>query len=532
MAQSRTKKLILIIVSALVLLTVLLFTIRHKIYSEIEERVLSGISEALFTDAELQFDSFQLGLFPPSISIQGLELISHQDYENYRIEKAGDLLRAMRIEEVKIAKFDAWEILRNYDLKLGSVEIRSPKIDFVPPPGEIGDHAGDNDSATDAPSLKITDVRIADADIGLYSSFSPSVDAVASLNNVELVAEQFTYDGSQVQLGDIFSSLTLSAGSLEAQLNDYYKMELNNIGYSSREKSFSIQSSRFIPLYTTQIKSQMLGHQTDHFDGTSGTITLHDFDPDRWITDRMIEASHISVEGSRLIISRDKNFEDKPRTERPLPAVLFYQLPFGVTADSLTWSNGMLTYKEWRTGQVKAGEILFDEIDLKAYNFQNIDNTELIRIDAATKLMGESELNVQFRFSLQDDGRHDVEGRLSAMDLKKLNTALEPMAFARINSGSLSELTFNLVFDDQKAEGEMTILYDDLEMRLLDEETLEESRRLRVASFFANLVRIESSNSKDDPRVAVMELQRDPERSMFTFWWYTLRQGIEESVGM
>lgn len=532
MSDSRKKKLLVIIASVITVVVMLFFIARQIIYSEIEQRVLTGISEAMFTDADLEFERFQVGLFPPSITISGLELVSHQDHENYIIAKPGDLLRNLRVEEVRIAKFDAWKIIWDYDLKLGEVYITSPKIGFVPPPGEIPDQPDRNGNDREPPSLSVKDVRVTDAEIGLYTWFNPDSDAVASLKDFELRAEEFAYDGSQFLLNQFFSSLYLSAGSLEAELNEYYRMELNNLAYSSEEKSFTIRSSRFIPKYTAQLKSQAIGHQTDHFDGTSGPITFQDFDPDSWITDRRVKAGHISVEGSRLYISRDKNYDEKPRTERPLPAVIFYELPIGVVADSLTWNDGIITYREWRTGQVKAGEVLFDQINIKAHNFQNIDNTELIRIDASSMLMGKSELNVKFIFTLQSDGHHEVEGRLSAMNLKYLNDALERMAFSSIKSGNLSELTFNAIFDDEKAVGEMTIIYDDLEMRMLDEETLEESRRLRVASFFANLVMIESSNSTDDPRIAKMELERDRERSMFTYWWHTLREGIKESVGM
>ncbi len=77
----------------------------------------------------------------------------------------------------------------------------------------------------------------------------------------------------------------------------------------------------------------------------------------------------------------------------------------------------------------------------------------------------------------------------------------------------------------------MIVIYEDLDIKKLDSETLEETTRSRIVSFVANLAVVRSSNPEDDPRVGEIDFERETDRSTFSYWWKTLRSGLKSSAG-
>ena len=82
------------------------------------------------------------------------------------------------------------------------------------------------------------------------------------------------------------------------------------------------------------------------------------------------------------------------------------------------------------------------------------------------------------------------------MDLTRLDAFLDIAEHTRIKSGSAQEATFEIDVTDGQARGRVRAIYRDLEIALLDKQNGNEKGVAdRVASFFANVVKIRKANT-------------------------------------
>ena len=140
-------------------------------------------------------------------------------------------------------------------------------------------------------------------------------------------------------------------------------------------------------------------------------------------------------------------------------------------------------------------------------------------------------------FDLTDKvASYSYKGRLGVMDLRDINPATVPLALAKITSGRLKELTFDVKGNSKVAHGRIQLLYNDLRVKLLKADTATETlKRKTIVSLFANLFIIKDNNPDkpgDTPRSANVVYKRPID---FPFWktvWKTLLAGIKTNVGM
>nr|WP_280842379.1 DUF748 domain-containing protein [Rhodohalobacter sp. SW132] len=384
-----------------------------------------------------------------------------------------------------------------------------------------------NDDADE--DLKIRSITIENTNINIYrggeSEAHTTVDSLnLQLSSLDLSAETH-------QLNQLIGSAEISARKIVHRLSDgHYRVEAENPHFDLNPGNFTVNSFAVIPEYSPHELPERLGHETDHFDIRADNIQLRGFRAAEWLDSNELIADVLDVENLILDISRDKNFPDKPRTVDPLLNVQFADFPFAVSLDSINWKGGMILYREMEEGQDSFGEIRFEDVDIEFAGIQNRNPEQTIQASARSEFLGISTLTVDFEFFLANNGRQNIRGKLEQIDLKELNPVLEPLAFVRIDDGQLSSLEFEFTADDEKSTGEIEAIYQDLSIKILDEETLEESTSDNIMSFVANLVAIRSSNDGDEPRIGEIDFDREEDRSMFNYWWKSLRDGIKSTV--
>lgn len=497
----------------------------------VEDRFVTAINEPLGPDREWVYEDIDIKFFPPGINIRGLEISNLVPFEDQRLNSEADAIRYFRAEEIEVKSVGIGSLIRSSELNIGSVFVDSPEIGVLFRPNADIDFQ--NGEEQDLDKITVSEIEIINGNVDVYA-YRADENSSANIKGMDLFVQDFVHRESNRLIREWAPYFSAQLQSLSVQIADEaYRAELGATEYNSRDKTLKIGAGKLRPLLTPQELAEKVGEEIDHFDIEYGSMEIHGLDGDRWIESRLLHADYANIDGLELRISRDKNFPDKVRTEDPLPAVKLKELPYSVALDSLRWTNGLISYREWEEEQDEYGEVTFNEIDLIVWDIQNRDENESITVTAQTKLMDEGDLEVNFSFIMDDSGTHEVSGQLSSMDLTELNKVFSPLAFMEVQDGGvLDYMTFDFRADDERATGNMTMIYDGLTVRMLEEETLEETTSTRIVSFVANLTTLKSENEEDDPRIGEIDLERDSERSMFTYWWHTMREGLKESVGM
>jgi hypothetical protein len=95
-------------------------------------------------------------------------------------------------------------------------------------------------------------------------------------------------------------------------------------------------------------------------------------------------------------------------------------------------------------------------------------------------------------------------------------------------------VTFKIDVTSGQARGHVRGIYRDLVIAVLDKQTgSEKGFDNRVASFFANLLKIRSSNAPNNPvsmKEGKVNYARRPEDTFLRFAWVALRSGVVDII--
>ena len=120
------------------------------------------------------------------------------------------------------------------------------------------------------------------------------------------------------------------------------------------------------------------------------------------------------------------------------------------------------------------------------------------------------------------------------MDLTRLDAFLDIAEHTRIKSGSAQEAAFEIDVTAGQARGRVRAIYRDLEIALLDKQTgNEKGVANRVASFFANVLKIRNANTPEGSgsrKEGKVNYTRRPDDEFLQFVWFALRTGVLDII--
>ncbi|MCC5912807.1 MAG: hypothetical protein JJU46_00410 [Balneolaceae bacterium] len=514
------------IVVAATLLIALILTVWFlvsRIELAAERNLLEIVNSELEPGSELVFGEFSLGLFPPRITLNDVNLIHKEPFEDQTPEKPLDAIRYFEVEHAELKGISLIRLLRGREWNLGSLNIEGLLLDVVP---TTTDRVTDSSPLENPFPVIVSEANLQDSRFRIFPDRS-SDSPVFTAQEITLGLKNLKIDDPDAPIYDYFDEFLLEIGEMR-QLTDngFYELTARDLKIDSSEKYASLQEFRSNPLLSAYEITTTLEHEEDRFDITGGPFLFKAFDVMRWLESEDIVAGSVDLQNLSIVIIRDKTYPNAPRSYRQLPHSQFAELPFSVQVDSIKWSDGYISYSEQYKEEDRKGTIEFANVNLTMLNLQNRDEDEPIRVDANTRFMDATEMKAAFSFYPGEMATHHIEAEFSEMELDKINNPLENMGGASIREGYLKSLVLDFTLDEDKATGELVMIYHDLEIRIIDEETMEERTRDRLVSFFTNTFAVRSDNTDDDPRKANVEFERDKERSIFNYWWNSIKEGL------
>lgn len=492
--------------------------VEPTVLEKMEDKAVQAVAPAI----ELDIGEIEIGYLSSSVSIQNIEAVM-SDSSGTEIQTYSS-----KIKEIQASGIGLMKLLFQGDISINRVNITGADLHFLP---ELANQLAQNDESSNGERSVIVDhVSINNTSVRLYRSGESEADTI--IDDLDLMAINLNLSPGNRPLEKMIEHLNLSVVSISHKTdNGFYELRTDSLSFDLGSGDLTIESAEVQPLLSPAEMPENLGHQTDHFDISSGTISISNFDAGRWFDDRQISISAVRLADLDLRISHDKNFPEKPKEEKPLLNRQFSLLDIETTVDTLIWDGGSIAYREKEEGQDLYGEVLFDSPQIQFLGIQNTDPQKNIVASAKTSFMGEADLNVDFEFTLNESSTQYISGTLDSIGLEIINPVIEPLAFVRLKEdGELTSLEFEMKLDDQMATGELIAIYEDLSIQTLNQETLEKSTGENVLSFFANLIAIRSSNGGEDPRVGEIEFEREKEKSMFSYWWKSLRSGLKSTA--
>lgn len=307
----------------------------------------------------------------------------------------------------------------------------------------------------------------------------------------------------------------------------------------------------------TESKSMAFGHlglfnkvpkyeYTSKFDDRQSYLKIEDaklklqgVNFEQYLRKGIVEVDTVYADNLQLELFVDKR---KPENLNKRPQMLhhvFQNLQQVIHIDHMVLENSHILIEERPDNlSPRSASLFFSDVGASISNISNYQerrmDSQILNVDLTAKLMGQGPLQTNIKYDLDDaSGNFWLKGTLGNLDLRLLNTMLEPEAKASLKSGVVNRLDFNIAGNDIEGTGELIIRYDNLELELLNKNFEKDQNIFRkIGSFLANKIIIKSSNpnNKGDLKKGQVFFQREVHKSVFNYWWKLIFSGLKSTV--
>lgn len=532
------------ILLGVVIFIVLLFS-AAKIYVSyyLDDRIEKEVTSRLNEGTE---DIYNLEIGDTSLHILGSDLIFNNI--TFTQNSAGSKEeKTVKLESLNLSGIGFLKFLWSKELTIQHVELNNPVISLTQSDdtSDSGQSTRLNNLSTrisekvlqNLNGLSIPKLSIHALSADLNRTGSP--DSMLSLGNSDLELYNIVIDSTSLNDDRVLPVDNLSATFRNIRFNtpdQLYRMSVDLAQFSTSNGRMNIRAVRMDPRLEKGAFSNHVGHEVDRITLLLDEISGRGIDSERLNRAEGLFAENIILDRPSVNIYRDKRPPFPPNNRPPLPQQMIRNIPIPVAIDSIRIENGHIRYNERQPKAEEPGYIDFANLEAYVVDLTNIEDLwsdeSPPTMHAEADIMKRGRLKVDFVFPMTaGEDIHHVNGTLEAMDLQPLNVAFEPLAFARIDDGRILGLDFGMRMGEQQSSGELTLLYEDLKVSLLDKKENEENLGSQIKSLLANTFVIKSDNKGEDIRSGEINFERVERKSVFNYWWKSLLSGIKSNVG-
>ncbi|TVR17935.1 MAG: hypothetical protein EA391_03480 [Balneolaceae bacterium] len=489
--------------------------------------LINQINEQLAPHAEIEIEAFSFSVRPAAITLRNANIVHTTPFDEIEPVRRTDSIRLFELNQASVEGVNLFRLLVRRQWSLGSFTVDGLNIEVVSFPNDIDD--GNNDGPFVFP-LYVAETVLKNSNFAYYRDRAETSHAFKS-SNISATVSGISFSEPNAPVHTFFNTIAFSTDMLSYITEDgLYQVHLYDVDADTAEETFRFSKAELIPQKTATQIARERGFQSDQYNFTAGPVKASGVNQRSWFENEELKLTSLIIENLDILINRDKTYPREERGHRQLPQQQFLDLPFVVSADTIKWNHGSIRYIEKYPQEGREGEISFFDVDVTIHGLQNYSRDDSVRVRAAANFLNEVPIEVNYLFSVRENAGHSVSGYMGGFNMEMLNPIIENMAAKQIRSGILNEFRFNFHANEYTSNGSLQMIYNDLELRFLDEESLEETRSRRLRSFFANRLRVRSENERDNPREGTIDFERDIERSIFNYWWRSVLSGIEDVV--
>lgn len=469
---------------------------------------------------DITIDKVRWMLIPSRLTLTGISVASNANAENKRYLKGE--IASVRFKGIKNMKA---LFRREYEIK--EIVVSNSTIE-----GRIPFHKKEKIPLTSNINVQIDQIIFDQVNLSLRDS-STAQTLIIKEGMLRLKA----LDIHKKDTLGILHQFDLKVNLLVSNSSDsLYTYQASGIVYSDSLKRLSVDSLTVNPNYKRYDFTARHAVETDRFAVKLSDLSLSHFLGNDFYNSGNLVSSCLSVGHMDMEAFRDKRKPDS-KDKKPVFQQYIYSYAGMLKIDSVIFNDGKITYIEHAEKANEPGRIHLTAFKAKIYNITN-DTTyktkdTSLTIIAEAMLMGKSKVNVRIKARLFDPvNTFSMRGSLAAMEVKDLTPMLEKNAFIYSNTAKIQKLNFNFTANDQKATGEMIMLYDGLNLDVeanhkKDKTTLKE----QIISLIANKSTWDSNPlPKEEARVGTIDYERDPTKFVFNYCIKSIESGVKSTI--
>lgn len=313
-----------------------------------------------------------------------------------------------------------------------------------------------------------------------------------------------------------------------------YKLSFKELDLSISDSTLRINKLQFKPTWEDKFKMAAQWKFTKEiYDVEAEDVDIHSIHLSKFLTEGGVYIDSITLNKIDVKILKDKRypFDESQRPLLPQQSLKNMEMPLYI--GSVKIYDSKLVYQEKEEGALDLMTVELGSLNA-SINFitsvkDSIKTKKPMKATINAKLMNKPTLTVDFEFPLHTQS--DVfyfSGWVNSTKLSIFDEASSPAIGVKFLNGNLQSLHFKASASATVSNGEMTMLYDDLQAEVLKKDNESASKFM---SWAANTV-LRTANPGKNGKVRVVEIgfNRVMYKGLGNFVWKTLQSGIVSSV--
>ena len=386
----------------------------------------------------------------------------------------------------------------------------------------------------------VKNIRLGSTTLSLYNKANKN-EAPMILKNLKFNASGIDslYNGTNVidLIGK--SNWDLSADGISFTSPDkIYKIDIGPFLLDNFHSLITVKSASLTPVVTQEAFVRSLKFQTDLYDLHFTDIKLTGANVKKLLTNKEVIAEDATLHANLQIFNDRTVTPDTAGKIGQYPQQLLQKLKTKVYVKTLHAQNSFVKYTERGALSKKTGDVTFYNVQGLITNFTNMESyikkNSLMTMTTTCKFLNTADISAVWKLPLNSpNGSFEITGKVGPFNGTKLNPVIEPLGMGSVKSGDINSYNFNMHGTDLRADGECTLIYDGLKIKLLkntgDSNNLQNKK---LTSLVANVI-IKDKNPPSPgstPRKGDMGFKRVTTKTFFNLVWKSIFAGAKSST--
>ena len=511
------------------------------------DKIKSAVLTSTDSLYNVDFSAAELNVLEGKIVIYNIDLKIDTDVYN-RLKKqhlAPNNLTTVHLKRLVLSHIHPFKLYFQHKLDIDRIIFTSPEIHTSYQLNHTKDTVNkDNRTTWQKISKSLKYIHVGDIffnDVKFkYDDYSGNKLVISELKEMNLQANELLIDS----LTQTDTSRMLFCKDIVADVYNYkgktmnglYSYTVNRLNFSTHTSQLNVEGVTLKPVANFFNKSTK-----ERFTVKLDSIQLNHFDFITYHKYRSVSASSLVIANGGLDVFANPNGVKTTADKiKSFPNVAIYLLKTDLKIDSIRIRNLDVSYGEHNKKSDQNGAITFNHTNAEFLNVTTnqsaLQRNNWLKAHVTSRFMDRAKFETDLTFNLTDkDAAYTYKGSLTPMDLGALNGATVPFAMVKITSGTLKGFNFDFKADRKASVGKVTILYNDLKVKLLKNDTVNQKLKGKLfASMFANIFILKHNNPDNPggiPRSFNVNFKRPVDFPFFKTIWQSLLLGIKPAVG-
>lgn len=382
----------------------------------------------------------------------------------------------------------------------------------------------------------VKNIHIGSTKVSIYSP-SANTDQPIVFKNVTFNAAYVAniYDGTT--LNKLLSSsqwVLTSEGTSLLTVDKAYNINIGAFKIDNYKKQMDIEYITMKSILSEAAFVKSLNFQKDIFKVRLQNMALRGFNFMALIEKNALIAEAISMQPTIHVFNDRTVLASTQSKVGNYPQQVFYKMNTPVHVKKIILSNGYISYRERGAVSKQVGNVFFNDINATLINVTNVDSVlkqnSTITANVENRFLDITHISSQWQFMmLSTNGTFNVTGKVNAFNAAMLNPIIEPLGRGSVKSGNIKSYAFSLQGNEYKGVGEATLLYDNLNMNILQNKANTAKRQV-AASILANFIIKNDNPHNGNLRKVTILFNRVITKSFFNLVWKSLFDGAQKSI--